>query len=68
MVFGITLLVLGYTLFYWGLHHMPGQNQRYSFWALLGFSVRTPQGKTERGTLFPQITVPEGTPVQWRTS
>lgn len=65
MTFGIALFVLGYTLFYWGYHHLYGQQQRYSFWSLLGFSITTPNNQTVPGTLFPIIKVPEGTPFQW---
>jgi len=56
MVFGFFLFVVGYALFYWGWHHMPGQ-KRYSLWYLLGF-----------GSLFKNITIPPGQPVQWNAT
>lgn len=56
MVFGFFLFVVGYALFYWGYHHMPGQ-KRYSLWYLLGF-----------GSLFKNVNIPPGQPVQWNAS
>ena len=38
MVFGFALFAMGYVLFYWGLHHMPG-TRRYSMWVLLGLDA-----------------------------
>lgn len=54
MIFGLATIALGYALFYWGLHHFPGQ-QRYSLWDLLGF-----------GTLFKNVSMPSGQPVQFK--
>jgi len=40
MIFGLALIVFGYAIFYWGLHHMPWyQNERYSLWAILGLGT-----------------------------
>lgn len=38
MVFGFALLVFGYAVFYWGLHHFPGPTgwYRYSLWECIG--------------------------------
>lgn len=38
MIFGIGLTVVGYSVFYWGLHHFPGIDggKRYSLFELLG--------------------------------
>lgn len=38
MVFGFALFAIGYVLFYWGLHHMPGL-PRYSMWVLSGLDA-----------------------------
>lgn len=57
MTFGIAFMIIGYAIFYWGLHHMPQYTyERYSLWVLLGF-----------GTLF-KTTMPAGTPVQFNVS
>jgi hypothetical protein len=56
MIFGLTALVFGYALFYWGYHHFPGQ-QRYSLWSLLGF-----------GNLFgASSAMPAGQPIQFNS-
>lgn len=38
MIFGIGLGVIGYAIFYWGVHHFPGIDggQRYSLFTVLG--------------------------------
>jgi hypothetical protein len=42
MMFGVALVVLGYAVFYWGLHHFVGvdcpnnENCRYSLTQVLG--------------------------------
>lgn len=66
MIFGFALFVLGYTLFYWGIHHFPGMN-RYSLWTLFGFSVITPGGGVIQGSLYPKLELPEGIPFYWKT-
>jgi len=50
MIFGFALIVLGYTIFYWGLHHFPyvdcptakgesGTHCRHSLITLLGLDT-----------------------------
>lgn len=57
-MFGFALFAIGYAIFYWGIHHMPGTH-RYSLWTLLGldafFTVLHP-GQ--------HLNIPSGPPVQ----
>lgn len=41
LALGFTLFAVGYALFYWGLHHMPG-TKRYSLTQLLGLTALFP--------------------------
>lgn len=54
-MFGVAMIVLGYAVFYWGLHHFPGvdcpcpdtpcPNCRHSLLVILGLdSFKIPQG------------------------
>jgi len=49
MIFGIGLLIVGYAVFYWGMHHFkvndPNRDwKRYSLWCLLGLqNLNMPQ-------------------------
>ena len=56
MMIGIGLIAIGYALLYWGYHHKPFNQKTYSLWALLGFGSLT------------KLTMPAGTPVQFKTS
>lgn len=51
MIFGLITIVVGYAIFYWGMHHFPQykSSQRFSLWELLGF-----------GTLFKNLSLPAG--------
>lgn len=60
MALGLVTTVIGYTLLYWGIEHMPGQKvagngTRNSLWELFGF-----------GTLFKGSAIGQGPPVQWK--
>lgn len=62
MVFGFALFAIGYALFYWGLHHMPGF-KRYSLWTLFGldaFYTALHPGQ--------HLNIPPGQPVQFSTA
>lgn len=54
MVVGFAMVAIGYSIFYWGLHHMPHNPPypRYSLWALLGV------GTLFKGTQNSPITAP----------
>lgn len=56
MAFGVIVFILGYAVFYWGLHHMPG-TCRYSLWTLLGLQA-----------FSKSLKVKPGPPVQYKTS
>jgi hypothetical protein len=38
MIFGVGIGIIGYSIFYWGIHHFPGVDggERYSLFTLLG--------------------------------
>jgi hypothetical protein len=56
MIIGISMIVVGYAVFYWGLHHFKGvdcpdgQNCHYSVITLLGMD---------------KFHIPHGAPVQY---
>ena len=64
MIFGIGITVVGYAVFYWGLHHFPGVDggKRYSLFTLLGIPESwglTPGGQvglTPGGQLTTELT------------
>ena len=70
MVFGMAMMAVGYSVFYWGLHHMPQyKNQRISLWTALGIGSVTPQGQqipgAFTGTKNP-VYLPQGQPIKFQ--
>ena len=65
-MFGIALMVFGYAVFYWGLHHFPGvdcpkgapNHCRYSLLVLLGIN----KGPNKSAG----FNIPEGAPIQFK--